>query len=334
MPKDDLGRTIDIIINQSTCVNRENPGQLMETTVNHVNARLVSSIMTMNLDTDQAVDLIIEFLSIVSPEEAVALNKYLKSLDEVSCELYLESIYQTGLIYTSMRPITDNLTIDKINELYKHFPWIHQSTLTVPLKDSNGNIRHIPSRRGIVAGHKYMFRLKQYADDKFSSTSMSATNIKNLNTRSKNSKNYKSLHSNTPIAQGTMEIDDQAHVGMEYVISNLMIHSVSPHGRRKCEEMLTGNPFAINIMMDDECKNRNAEIVNTYLKAKGLRLKFMKIPKGKKISFINWKNIPQNNKLQIIEWKDKKKASKAYSDFSSKNKDNQFILWNSNDDKH
>ena len=50
-----------------------------------------------------------------------------------------------------------------------------------------------------------MFRLKQYADDKFSSTSMSATNIKNLNTRSKNSKNYKSLHSNTPIAQGTME---------------------------------------------------------------------------------------------------------------------------------
>ena len=67
-----------------------------------------------------------------------------------------------------------------------------------------------------------------------------------------------------------------------------MIHSVSPHGRRKCEEMLTGNPFAINIMMDDECKNRNAEIVNTYIKAKGLRLKFMKIPKGKKISFINW----------------------------------------------
>ena len=155
MPKDDLGRTIDIIINQSTCVNRENPGQLMETTVNHVNARLVSSIMTMNLDTDQAVDLIIEFLSIVSPEEAVALNKYLKSLDEVSCELYLESIYQTGLIYTSMRPITDNLTIDKINELYKHFPWIHQSTLTVPLKDSNGNIRHIPSRTGIVAGQNY-----------------------------------------------------------------------------------------------------------------------------------------------------------------------------------
>ena len=121
---------------------------------------------------------------------------------------------------------------------------------------------------------------------------------------------------------------------MEYVVSNLIIHSVSPHGRRKCEEMLTGNPFAINIMMDDECKNRNAEIVNTYLKVKGMRLKFTKSPKAKKVSFINWKNIPQNNKSQLIEWRNKEKAAEAYADFSSKNKDNQFIIWQDNNDKH
>lgn len=327
MPKDDLGRTLDAIINQSTCVNRENPGQLMETSVNHVNARLVQSINRMDLSTSEAVDLIIEFLLLVAPEEGVSLRKYLDSLDSEACELFLESIYSTGLIYTSMRPITDNLTLDKINELYKHFPWIGQSELTVPLEDSNGNIRYIPSRRKIVAGDKYMFRLKQFADDKFSSTSMSATNIKNLNTRSKNSKNYKSLHSTTPIAQGTMETDDQAHVGIEFVVSNLMIHSVSPHGRRKCQEMLTGNPFAINIMMDDECKNRNAEILNTYLKAKGLRLKFTKKLKAKKISFVKWDQIPQNTATQFIQWTDKLKAKQAYANFSKKNKDNQFLIW-------
>ena len=92
--------------------------------------------------------------------------------------------------------------------------------------------------------------------------------------------------------------------------------------------MLTGNPFAINIMMDDECKNRNAEIVNTYLKAKGLRLKFTKTLKTKKVSFINWKRIPRNSKYQFIEWRDREKANNAYADFSEKNKDNQFIIWN------
>ena len=202
MPKDDLGRTVDAIINQSTCVNRENPGQLMETTVNHIGARLINYISEMRLDVDEAFGLLYEFLEIVSPEEASALSLYVASLDMIDSYSLLQSIINDGMIYTSVRPIKDNLTLEKINKLYKAFPWIGQSELTIPIKDSNGNIRYIPSRRKIVCGKKYMFRLKQYADEKFSSTSMSATNLRNLNTRSKNSKSYKSLHSNTPIAMG------------------------------------------------------------------------------------------------------------------------------------
>ena len=165
-----------------------------------------------------------------------------------------------------------------------------------------------------------MFRLKQYADEKFSSTSMSATNLRNLNTRSKSSKNYKSLHSNTPIAMGSMEVDDLSHLGMEYVISILMIHSVSPRARRLCEKMLTGDPFDIDIRLDDESTNRNVEILNTYFKAKGIKLTFEKILKEYK-SFIEWHKDKKLEPQSFIQWNDEKEDIKDEKD------PNTFIIW-------
>jgi hypothetical protein len=197
-------------------------------------------------------------------------------------EVFLDSIIRDEYLFTSLRPISDNFTLDKLQAVYEEFPWIKQSYMMVPINDSNGNVRYIRSRRPVIMAKKYMHRMKQHSDEKFSSTSLSATNIKNLNTRNKSSKNYKALHSNTPIAMGDMEISDLLHLGIEYVVSALMIHSVSPKARRLCEQMLTGDPFIPNIRLDEESSNRNVEILNSYLKTKGLRLVFNKIPKKKK----------------------------------------------------
>ena len=94
---------------------------------------------------------------------------------------------------------------------------------------------------------------------------------------------------------GNMEIDGLSHVGMEHVVTILMIHSVSPYARRLCEKMLTGDPFDIDIRLDDTSSNRNVEILNAYLKTKGERLTFSKIKKSPKPfitrdkkSFISW----------------------------------------------
>jgi DNA-directed RNA polymerase subunit beta len=54
----DLGETVDCIINQSTCVNRENPGQLFETSTTHIGARIIHSIQQMQLDPDQGSSMI------------------------------------------------------------------------------------------------------------------------------------------------------------------------------------------------------------------------------------------------------------------------------------
>lgn len=77
-----------------------------------------------------------------------------------------------------------------------------------------------------------------------------------------------------------------AHIGVDTLISNMMIHSLSPQGRRLVEQMYTGDPFKIDIKLDSNSKNRSAEIANTYLKTIGRRMVFIKKPKNiKKITF-------------------------------------------------
>ena len=61
---------------------------------------------------------------------------------------------------------------------------------------------------------------------------MSSTNITGENTKNKANKNFRSIHASTPVRFGDMETGDFAHLGMDWVVSTLMIHSVSPQARR------------------------------------------------------------------------------------------------------
>ena len=104
--------------------------------------------------------------------------------------------------YIAVEPMSENMTIDKVNQLYEAFPWAKPEPMMMPIIDSAGEIKYIPSRRPMVYGYQYIYRLKQYAEEKFSVTSLSATNIRNENSKSKNSNNYKALYSKTPIRFG------------------------------------------------------------------------------------------------------------------------------------
>jgi hypothetical protein len=233
------------------------------------------------LHLDECIDMYLKYVSCISKEQGNYLAMQFATMDEDQQAMFINSISTDEGIMLSLKPISESLDIDKLNDIYKEFPWATQYKISVPIKDSNGNIRRITARRPIICGKKYIYRLKQYAEEKFSVTSLSSTNIKNENTRSKANKNYKALYTKTPIKFGEMETGDLAHLGAEPVIINLMLHSASPHGRRLAEELLTGDPFNINIKLDEDSKNRNVEILNAYLKTMGLRLVFEKIYKKK-----------------------------------------------------
>ena len=110
---------------------------------------------------------------------------------------------------------------------------------------------------------------------------MSATNIRNENSKSKSSNNYRALFSRTPIRFGDMETGNLIHLGAKLVVQMLMLYSTSPNARRLTESMLTGDAFNVDVKLDMESKNRNVEILNVYLKTIGLKLTFDKIAKKK-----------------------------------------------------
>ena len=279
MPKLDTGETIEVVYNQATVVNRNNAGQLFETELNFISSYIVNFIRTGVLDFNESFSLIYKFVKLVNEEQAEYMFDTIMSLEDEDRDLYIQSLCEDNGILLSLRPISDSVTIDDIAKIYKEFPWINQRTLTVPIEDSNGNIRYIEARRKVVAGRKYIYRLKQYAEEKFSVTSLSATNLRNENTRSKANKLYKGLFTKTPIRFGGMESGNLSHLGMETVIVNLMLYSTSPHGRRLTEQLLTGDPFNIDIKLDENSKNRSVEIFNTLFKTMGLALSFEKVYK-------------------------------------------------------
>lgn len=279
MPTIDSGETIEMIMNSSTCVNRENAGQLMETSLTHIGGRIVEFIKTNVLTTKESIDMILKFISMCSQDQAKDLSRWLSILTEDELEIFIDQIKLDGNLCLSIRPVSESMSIDKLNLIYKEFPWINQHEIYSPIKDSNGCIRYIKGRRKLTCGKMYVYRLKQYAEEKFSVTSLSSTNIRNENSRSKANKNYKALHQNTPIKFGDMEQGDLIHVGSEITVIMLMLYSTSPKGRRLVEPMLTDNPYEIDIRLDKDSVNRNAEILNVYLKVIGLRFDVIKIPK-------------------------------------------------------
>ena len=289
MPRTEDGEYADILMNSSTMYNRENPAQLVEMSLTRIGQLLLKHIKDNikndmgELTVDEALEMIAVYLDDINSisGQGQKFREWAHMYGEDDRKFLLESMCQDGYIISTVETMKNVLTIDDLDKLYKDFPFIKQTAVEVPITDSDGNIRYVPARRKVVMGKEYMLRLKQYAEEKFSATSLSATNIRNNNTKSKSAREYKTLYSHTPIRMGDMEINDMIHLGPEVVIEALLIHSVSPHARKLVEEFSTGNPYITDIKLDDMSTNRSAEIVETYLKAIGLRMKFIKIPKKK-----------------------------------------------------
>lgn len=283
MPKMANGMPIEMIKNSSTMYNRENAGQIFELEINYISMCILDRIRSgyYGDDIDAAMGEIMKFIKLQSPQQYEEMSKYIKSFDIQNMIYYLESMLQKTCIPISNNPMSETMDIDKLGRLYQEFPWINQSYLMVPIVDSKGNYRFVKSRRPMIAAPIYCLRLKQFAEEKFSAASLSSTNIKNENAKSKASKNYREPNSNTPIKFGQMESGDFDHMGTEYVVINLLLHSLSPHGRRLVEEAAIGDPYNVDIKLDSRAKNRSAEILNTRLKTMGYRLVFKKIKKHK-----------------------------------------------------
>ena len=202
MPRLSNGKVVEIIKNQSTCINRENIGQLHEQSLTFIGSRIIDYFKTGVLTYSEMANMWYDFVVEVDPQQANYMRDSFNLDDEYEAKMFIESIIEDDAIVLSLQPFTTNVDIDKIAAIYKKFPWIKPYNVSVPMEDSNGNIRYVETRRPLVVGKIYNYRLKQYAEEKFSVTSLCATNLKNLNTRSKANKIYESKYKKTPIMFG------------------------------------------------------------------------------------------------------------------------------------
>ena len=182
---------------------RENAGQLFELSLNYISNAIAKSMAEDSISVDEAVDMYLKYLSIVSPSMHAEMSAMIESMpDPVVAEFISTIMNDDEMLYLDIDPVSETMTIDKLAELYKLFPWIEQEKVIVPTINSNNEVVYTYSRRPVVCGHVYYYRLKQYGKEKFSVTSLSATNIKNENSRNKSSKVYKARYSRTPIRFG------------------------------------------------------------------------------------------------------------------------------------
>lgn len=286
MPILDNGKTVEIIYDQYTPVNRGNPPQLTEISLNFISDRILEFIDTKTFDASEFIKIYIEYITLLSPSFGRYIEESLSKMTDEDMMLFLNDMVRDG-INIPLEPISEAVNLDKLEMIYDHFPFIKPYKVYMPIVGSNGEVRYSAALRNVIAGKKYIYRLKQYAKDKFSVTSLSSTNIRGENCRSRNNKDHQAAYSRTPIMLGGMETGNLGHMGMATVITNLMIYSVSPTARRMCEQMLIKDPFDINITLDDNASNRSVEILNAYMKTLGFKLEFIKRPKGSSHPLLN-----------------------------------------------
>jgi hypothetical protein len=280
-------KRIDIIWNIATCVNRVNPGQLFELSLNFISERIVEMIQLNVFDVESCVDMIAGFYEELSPTFA---QEFRRSVENASNEFNSNYAYDNIMmsvinsyftddndgLYLVLEPISESITLNDLINLYGKYNWIKPVFLDVPLVGSNGKIRYVCSKKPSIVAKQYIYRMKQNAEEKHSATSLSATNVRNMNSKSKAAKMFIRIHSNTPIRFGEMEGSIFKLMGAEIDVTNMMLYSNSPIGRRDAKQLLTNYKF--NVQLSEDAKSRSAEMVNAIIKTMGLRFLFKKIP--------------------------------------------------------
>lgn len=288
---------VDTIYNSSTIINRINPGQSFETELNYISSKILehigyiwsnaksidynnglSSTIAVDEILNQCEDIIYKFISMVNKEEADDWIDIQRHSSVEQRRYYIESMIEEGYIALVIVPLKNTMTIDRLKDIYNEFPWIKPEYVYMPQKDSMGNYRRVKSRRPVIVGKKYIYKMKQVAKEHFSVVSLASTNIRGENTKTKANKLHISPISKTPVKLGNMEVTELMQISeCQYVIENIMLLSTSPTARRLVKKLLVGDPFDRNIELDENARSRSAEIVNAYLKCLGIRLVFEKI---------------------------------------------------------
>lgn len=313
MPYTADGVRADVIWNLSGVVNRENNGQMLEQHINNFSRKLVKYIDDHLLHPFDSIKLIFRFICIVNPAYAA---EFLDFVDYTGIEAggYSEEdvafilanlIGPDDCLYLVCNPATncnDLDTLRKLSEFMRDLGIETTDRMYGPVEGSNGVVRMVPTKKVGIVGSCYVIRLKQLADDKHSSISLAATNIRGENTKDKQCKQFVSVNGGTPVRNGNMEAGIMStNVGSQYYIMEQMVRCDCIAKRSSYEKrMLSPSGSDIEIEIHPEDKNKRTEAALALCIARGLGFKIVKYRRIIKNAFVKIVNAFVPTKTNIF----------------------------------
>jgi DNA-directed RNA polymerase beta subunit len=257
-------RQIDIFLNIFGVFNRENPSQLFEQHISFVLNNLSDRCRTMS-DIVERQDYFFTVLKTLDQEYGNFMFSEYKSLPQKERELFWEDVYQYKFPFV-MDPFEFSIKWKNIVEIEKQYP-----ELVDLYKMEDG--------REIVAGDRYIIRLKHDSQNKSSVRSTGKNDIAgNLPTDGKKERKIKqALLSDKSAKFGVMEklnleiLNDPTIIRKFYAINSL-----SPESRVELvkEILERGEVFSSTLEVDEFLKDssNNRKVLDAYLDVLNLKI--------------------------------------------------------------
>ena len=272
MPYLENGERIDCMINALGVVNRLNPAQSYEVSINFICNYIQAKLRTMTKLKDKE-NLLFDIIGRFNADECRRLKDYYyNDLDTKGKKQFFEDIDTDG-IYIHRPPLWEKEAIFEIlRQLYKDYDWIKPLDVYV-----NRFGRKIKILKPLIIGEMYMMKLKQNSKKGFSARSTGALSKKGVPEKSSKAKYNQELYSTTPIRIGVDE-NQNLMIGVppEIVAKLHMYYRSSVIARKALAKGLMSDIEGVKKLKGmDKYTNRNAEILAAYLKALGVRINFL-----------------------------------------------------------
>lgn len=254
----------DIITNPLGIVNRLNPSQLNEQTVNFI--MKITRYRMEEMEYDVAFNY---FLSVIEEMDDIKENYntykdiYESFESEEEKKDFVNSIIVDGA-FIKEEPFWRNVNMFRLKEISKKFN----------IGPVSVNVDGKPIRNKMVIAEVYYIRLKHEPSHKVSARSVDNNNMSDLPTKTRDNKNSTSIISNTPIKMGEMEVTNTGIVGSLAPIEKLLDQYSNNSEDRKdfITHQLTDNPYEIKSSGKSGSIGSNNKILNSYFSSLGINV--------------------------------------------------------------
>ena len=262
MPKDHMGRPLEVLLNTMGVMNRLNPSQLFELELNAIAEVVQEKVRNAYLDDklDEAWSIHQKFLNKAAPGFAAHLEA---TLDEESRREYLSELANgSSPIRIHQPPFWDVISLETMKELYEDY-W--EEGMGVQGTENS-----------IVSGPVYVFKLKHEPAAKLSARSSGKISMGGLPSRDlQRNRDGLTPHSTTPLRLGEQEVGGLlAGASPEAVDKLIRAYSTDSAARESIiTTLLTQNPFTgESVTKQDDSISRTRAGMSAYLGSIGLKL--------------------------------------------------------------